>query len=100
MSTRTRASAAGPLVTFRSGISWSPSGPVARRGVSDLMTLQELAPDHHALDLGRALADQQQRRVAVDALDLVLLGVAVAAVDPQALLGAEPAGLRREQLGH
>src|SRR5690348_1188605 len=45
----------------------------------DLVALQELLADDHALDLGRALADEQQRRVAVQALDLVLLGVAVAA---------------------
>src|SRR5882762_9690431 len=43
-------------------------------GRSNLMTLQKLAPDHHPLDLRSALADQQQRRVAVQALDLVLLG--------------------------
>src|SRR4051794_22471760 len=42
---------------------------------SDLVARQELAPDDHALDLRRALADEQQRRVAVEALDLVLLGV-------------------------
>src|SRR3954447_11057305 len=67
---------------------------------SDLVPLEQLLADDHALDLARALADQQQRRVAVDALDLVLLGVAVAAVDAQGLLGAEAAGLRGEELGH
>src|SRR6266566_7220368 len=92
MSTRTRASVAGPLLPFRSVT--VPSGG------SDLMTLQQLAPDHHALDLRGALADQQQRRVAVQALDLVLLGIAVAAVDAQALLHAEAPGLGGEQLGH
>src|SRR5215207_5678903 len=51
------------------------------------VALEQLLADHHLLDLGRALADQEQRRVAVDALDLVLLRVAVAAVDPQGLLG-------------
>src|SRR5437764_3813530 len=56
---------------------------------SDLVALEQLAPDDHALDLARALADQLQRSVAVDPLDLVLLGVAVAAVDAQALLGTE-----------
>src|SRR6185436_16697105 len=35
----------------------------------DLVALEQLLADHHALDLGRALADQQQRRVAVEALD-------------------------------
>src|ERR687896_1875586 len=67
---------------------------------SDLVPLQELAPDHHALDLRGALADQQQRRVAVQALDLVLLGVAVAAVDAERVLDDLLAGLRREQLRH
>src|SRR3954470_2148608 len=67
---------------------------------SDTMPLQQLLADDHALDLARPLAYEQQRRVAVDALDLVLLGVAVAAVDAQRLLGAEAAGLAREQLGH
>src|ERR1700684_2599186 len=73
---------------------------VRRRGVSNLMTLQQLSADHHPLDLRRSLADQQQRRVAVDALDLVLLRVTVAAMDPQAFLGAEATGLGGEQLRH
>src|SRR3954452_21652364 len=67
---------------------------------SDLVALQELAADHHALDLRGALADQQQRRVAVQALDLVFLGVAVAAVDAERVLDALLAGLGREQLRH
>src|SRR5680860_1667375 len=66
----------------------------------DLVPLQKLLADHHALDLRGPLADQQQRRVAVEALDLVLLRVAVAAVDADALLDALLAGLRGEQLGH
>src|SRR5829696_4532943 len=66
----------------------------------DLVALEELAADDHALDLRRPLADQQQRRVAVEALDLVLLGVAVAAVDAEALLDAEAPGLGGEELGH
>src|ERR1700750_668100 len=70
------------------------------RPALDLVSLEELFADRHALDLGRPLADQQQRRVAVETLDLVLLRVAVAAVDPQALLDAEAAGLGREQLRH
>src|SRR4051795_2297018 len=66
----------------------------------DLVALQELLADNHALNLRGALADQQQRGVAVEALDLVLLRVAVAAVDAEALLDALLAGLRGEQLGH
>src|SRR6476659_3087863 len=66
----------------------------------DLVPLQQLLADNHALDLGGSLADQQQRRVAVEALDLVLLGVAVAAVDAEAFLDAVLAALRGEELGH
>src|SRR4051794_34648657 len=64
------------------------------------MTLEELLADNHALDLARSLADQQQRRVAVEALDLVLLRVAVAAVDAEAFFDAVLAGLRSQELGH
>src|SRR5215210_3774141 len=74
--------------------------PLDTRRSLDLVALQELLADHHALDLGGAFADQQQRRVAVEALDLVLLRVAVAAVDSERLLDDLLAGLRREQLGH
>ena len=45
-----------------------PTLPPARAGKPhslDLVALQQLLADHHALDLGRSLADQQQRRVAV-----------------------------------
>src|SRR4051812_35093422 len=72
----------------------------ARRAPSDFVALEELLADHHALDLGGSLADQQQRRVAVEALDLVLLRVAVAAVDAEAFFDAVLAGLRSEQLRH
>src|SRR5947209_12810228 len=58
------------------------SGPRRDRR-SDLVPLQQRLPDDHPLDLGSALADQQQRRVAVQPLDLVLLRVAVAAVDAE-----------------
>src|SRR5262249_14321764 len=66
----------------------------------DLVPLKELLADHHALNLGGSLADQQQRRVAVKALDLVLLRVAVPAVNAEALLDALLAGLGGEQLRH
>src|SRR5215210_6734297 len=74
--------------------------PLDTRRSSDLVALQQLLADDHALDLGGALADQQQRRVPVEPLDLVLLRVAVAAVDPERLLHDLLAGLRGEQLGH
>src|SRR5215467_6172697 len=66
----------------------------------DLGPVEDLAADHHALDLGGALAGQEQRRVAVEALDLVLLRVAVATVDAEAFFDAELARLRGDQLRH
>src|SRR5829696_1032338 len=66
----------------------------------DLVALQELLPDHHALDLGRALADQEQWCVAIEPLDLVLLRVAVAAVDAEGVLDDFLPRLRRVQLRH
>src|SRR6201996_1539883 len=60
----------------------------------DLVPLEDLFADHHALDLRGPLADQEQRRVAVEALDLVLLRVAVAAVDAEGVLDVFLAGLR------
>src|SRR5829696_594768 len=66
----------------------------------DLVALEQLLADHHALDLGGALSDQEQRGVAVEPLDLVLLRVAVAAVDAERLLHDLLAGLGGEQLGH
>src|ERR1700749_2760117 len=67
---------------------------------SDLVPLQDLFADHHALDLGGPLADQEQRRVAVEALDLVLLRVAVAAVDAEGVLDVFLARLRGQELRH
>src|SRR5919206_37357 len=78
----------------------APCAGAARRQPSGPVALQQLLPDDHALDLRRALADEQQRGVAVQALDLVLLRVAVAAVDAEALLHAEAPGLGGEELGH
>src|SRR5690242_7160820 len=60
----------------------------------------ELTGDGDALDLVRALADAQERRVAVVALDVILGGVAVRAVDAHRLGGVLERGLRRHQLGH
>src|SRR5215208_7228160 len=75
----------------------SGAGPGGRPAL-DLVPLQELAADDHALDLRGALADQQQRRVAVEALDLVFLRVAVAAMDAEGVLDDLLAGLRGEEL--
>src|SRR5215217_7675060 len=74
--------------------------PLDTRSSLDFVALQQLLADHHALDLGGALADQEQRGVAVEPLDLVLLGVAVAAMDAERLLHHLLAGLGGEQLRH
>src|SRR5215210_2960515 len=74
--------------------------PLDTRPSLDLVALEQLLADHHALDLGGALADEEQRGVAVEPLDLVFLRVAVAAVDPERLLHDLLAGLGGEQLGH
>src|SRR5256714_9134072 len=68
--------------------------------ISDLVALEELLADDHPLDLRRALSDKEQRRVAVQALDLVLLRVPVAPVDAEGVLHDLLAGLRGEELGH
>src|SRR5882757_6726919 len=68
--------------------------------VSDLVPLKDLFADHHALDLGGPLADQKEWGVAVEALDLVLLRVAVAAVDAERVLDVFLPRLRGEELGH
>src|SRR4051794_12767311 len=55
----------------------SPGGAaLASREVLKLVPLEELFADHHPLDLGGALPDEQERCVPVQPLDLVLLGVA------------------------
>src|SRR6476469_5160000 len=94
---------------------WRPPGPFGcrlmrpsshpRRGGEgpsslELVVLDEAAADDHPLDVGRALADEQHRRLAVEALDLVLLGVAVAAVDAEAVLDDLRAVLGRKVLRH
>ena len=48
--------------------------------------LQKLAGDDHLLDLGGALVDGADPDVAVDALDLVLAGIAVAAGELEGLV--------------
>src|SRR5512139_3197579 len=75
-------------------------GERARASAAQLVLLQETTPDDHLLDVGRALADQQHRRLAVEPLDLVLLGVAVAAMDAERVLDDLLAVLAGEVLGH
>src|SRR5205085_9566521 len=58
----------------------------------------ELASDHEALDLARALADLQDLRVAVEASDGKLLHEAVAPVDLDRLARRVDGGLARREL--
>ena len=57
------------------------------------VAVAELAGDDQLLDLAGALADDHQRRVAVVALDVVLLRVPVAAVDAERVGGDLEGGL-------
>ena len=63
-------------------------------------SLQQPAADDHPLDVGGALADQQHRGLPVEPLDLVLLGEAVAAVDPERVLHHLRAVLAGQVLRH
>src|SRR5918995_83234 len=67
---------------------------------SDRVALQQLLADHHSLDLRGPLPDQEKRGIAVQALDLVLLRVPIAPVDPKRLLDHLLAGLGGKQLRH
>src|SRR3712207_4920639 len=74
-----------------------------RWGVSSALggvVLEQAPADDGLLDLAGALADQQERRLAHQPLDLVLLGVAVAAVDAEGLLRDLSGELTGDQLGH
>src|SRR5271168_1374798 len=73
-----------------SAIRFSPS--VASR--------EQAARDHLGLDLGGALEDVQDARIAQHAADRVFLGIAVAAMDLQRVIGVRPGDPRGEQLGH
>jgi hypothetical protein len=57
---------------------------------------EDPATDDHLLDVGGALADEQHGGFPVEALDLVLLGEAVAAVDAERVLDDVAAVLRGE----
>jgi hypothetical protein len=69
--------------------------PAAARAV-----LQQAARDHEALDLARPLVDLHHARVAVEALDGVLLHVAVAAMDLDRLVRHPGRGLAGVELRH
>src|SRR5665647_3495999 len=47
------------------------------------IVLQQSPPDDHPLDVSRAFTNEQHRRLAIEPLDLVLLGVSVATVDAE-----------------
>src|SRR5260221_10288605 len=63
---------------------WWP-GPPHQTSASD--RLQDLAGDHHALDLAGALTDLHQLGIAVHALDRNVAAVAQAAEDLDGLVG-------------
>src|SRR3546814_6583662 len=67
---------------------------------SDRVPGDELPGDDDALQLVGAFADRQQRRVAVEALDRELLGIAVAAMHPHGFHGVGDRRLGGEQLRH
>src|SRR5450759_1661493 len=68
--------------------------------LSGMIVTDELAGDHGAEDVVRALADRHQRRVAVKPLDLVFGGVAVSTVDTHGLERGGDADLGRVELRH
>jgi hypothetical protein len=69
------------------------AGGHAAAGLLELVAGDEFAADDHALDFAGAFADQEQGGVAVEAFDLVFLGVAVAAVDAEGVFDDFFAGL-------
>src|SRR5262249_54864665 len=76
------------------------ASPLLRPTASRAVPLDQLAGDDDALHLVGALADHQQRRVAVEPLDRKLLGIAVAAVDAHRLDAVLERGLGGGELGH
>src|SRR5262245_24525707 len=71
-----------------------------RKRSSGGIPLDQLAGDDDLLQLVGALADREERRVAVVALDVELLGVAVGAVDAHRLEAVLERGFGGEELGH
>src|SRR5437763_5395966 len=93
------------LATLLSGSAAAPIAPATRTAAAYRLTiaavpLQQPPRDQELQDLVRALAEDQERRVAVEALDQELGRVAVAAVDAHRLEGDLLGALGREQLGH
>src|SRR6185312_8178161 len=67
---------------------------------SDPVVGEQSLADDVLLDLAGALTDQQEWGISHQPLDLVFLRVAVAAVDPEALLGHFRTELTRQVFGH
>src|SRR5215218_1591198 len=84
----------------RSTVAPTARNPNARRDRfgSRAALAEDLARDHQALDLARALVDLRDLRVAVVALERELLRIPVAAEDLDRLRGLAARHLRREQL--
>src|SRR6185369_647224 len=96
-------SPAGWTTSRTSALPWcapSTSFPSSECSAVELVLLEQAPRDDRLLDLRGALADQQERGLPHQALDLVLLGVAVAAVNAERLLHHLGAILRGQQLRH
>src|SRR5512145_2703908 len=76
------------------------AGRSGQRSRSVMITSQEGARDHELLDLGGALVELRDLRVAEGALDLVVLDEAIAAVHLDRVRGDLHRGLGGEELGH
>src|SRR5687768_10509576 len=98
---RTRTPVKGSTASFsgRSGIASSWHWPFLAM-TSGGLPLHELARDHDALELVRAFADREERRVAVVALNVEFLRVAISAVDAHRLEAVLQRRLGREKLRH
>ena len=95
------------MVTWTDEPGWShprrpPTEERRLRGsaLAQLVVLEHPAADDHPLDVGGTLPDQQHRRLPVEPLDLVLLGEAVASMDPEGVLDDLRAVLAGEVLRH
>src|SRR5262245_16965907 len=82
----------------RSG--WTRAALLSSAMSASLRASDQLSRDDVALDLVGPLADDHQRGVSEVALHVVLLGVAVAAVDTDRVEGDLHGCLRGEELGH
>ena len=69
-------------------------------GYSKEYEIERLYRDAPLLLIGEGTSEIQRMVIGKKLLDLVLLRVAVAAVDAEGLLDAEPPGLGGEELGH